>query len=221
MLSDDWQRAFSVLRDLATIGKWPADVWTMVLNKGVVWTINDPPHAENVNSILDFMANAPDAFIAAVSHSLAQLLELAPRLTDFSGGETYWRAWDRALSVAVSESAPETRQMESLSEAVNTAPGRLTEALFERVRQRSGAGEHDVPKEFWERLRTACDPSSAKARGARSRAAMHFGWLYSKNCAWMRDTILPSLDWSRPEEASAVWQGFLCSHTSIRIFGHF
>jgi hypothetical protein len=38
---------------------------------------------------------------------------------------------------------------------------------------------------------------------------MHLGWLVSKNREWVCLTLLPSFDWDRPEEATAVWQGFL------------
>jgi hypothetical protein len=208
-VSDDWQQALAVLRDLSSAGKWPMDIWKVVLDQGIVWTMSTPPHTADVISILELVTVVPKDLIAEIINSLAQLLEFVPRLADFPGIETYWLIWDRALSIALAESAVETRQVETLEDAINTASGRLTEALFEWVRQRSVAGKHEVPEHFWDRLQTACDVSSARARAPRIIAARRLSWLFSKNREWVRATLLPSFDWSHPEEATAVWQGFL------------
>jgi hypothetical protein len=211
MVSSEWQPSLTVLRDLAISGKWPTDVWSVVFDQAGVWAMNHPSRCADLIAILELMKVAPPEFITEIIHSLSQLVEFFPRVTDPEGIEIYWLVWGRTLSIAFSESTVEGKPQATPLDAMSTAPGRLTETLFEWIRQRSLTGKHEVPEQFWDRLRTVCDPQSARSRGPRSLAAMHLGWLFSRNREWTKLTLVPSFDWSNPEEAKAVWDGFLAS----------
>jgi len=209
LVSDDWQRALSVLRILPTSAQWPADVWRVVLGHAVRWAMNSPLRRADLISILEIVEAAPADFISKVIDPLSQLLEFFPRVANFDEIEIYWPVWESTLSSALSESPSETVAEETLENAISTVAGRLTDALFEWIRQRSLAGKDDVPERFWSKLETVCNPSSTAGRGPRSLAAMHLMWLFSKNPDWTRVNLLTSFKWNCPEEAKAVWDSTL------------
>jgi hypothetical protein len=203
LVSNDWPRTVAVLRQLSDINSWPTDVWAAALNHAVA-LINSEPQGEDVLPVLDVMAAAPDDFVAQGMHSLALFLYFLPRLKNSSDHDLYWRLWDRAFDAAQNEAAVDTPAVESLEEAMKSAVGRLTQALFEWVSRRPDTKE----EHFWDRLGAACSVTSDWGKAARGYAAMHLAWLFARRPEWVSAKLLPFFDWNHPEEARVVWQGF-------------
>jgi hypothetical protein len=204
MVANDWPRAVAVLRQLSGLSSWPAEVWAVALSH-VVASADREPKGDGVLPLLNVLLAAPDDFVAQSLHSLTLLLHFLPRLEIPSGDDLYWRLWDRTFDAARREWAVDSPAVESLEGAINTAVGSLTEALFQWASRRPGV---DTAGEFWERLRIACDERLDWGKAARGVAAMRFAWLFEKDPEWTSATLLPFFDWSNPEEARIVWQGF-------------
>ena len=204
MVPNDWLRTVAVLRQLSDLSSWPTDVWASVLNHAVA-LINSGPQGEDVLPVLDVIVAAPDDFVAQSMYPLALLLQFLPRLKSRSGDDLYWRLWDRAFDAAQTEAAVDPPAVESLEGAMNSAVGRLTEALFEWVSRRP---DTDTAEHFWDRLGIACSLTSNWGKAARGFAAMHLAWLFARRPEWVCEKLLPFFDWNHPEEARVVWQGF-------------
>ncbi len=164
---------------------------------------------KDVISILELTKGAPEDFVAETIDSVSQLLEFLPRVTDVEGIEVYWFVWHRTLSAAVSKGTGEVKPEAKMWASTSSVPSRLTEALFEWIRQRSSNSKHEPPVHFWDRLKAVCDSPAETGRWSRSLASRHLSWLFAKNSEWVRVTLLPFFDWGHADEAKAVWQGFL------------
>jgi hypothetical protein len=204
MVSRDWSKAVAVLRQLSDLNIWPTDVWAAALYHASAF-ISSGLKGDDVLPVLDAIVAAPDDFVAQNVHALAVFLHFLPGLKSPSGDDLYWRLWDRAFNAAQSEAAIESPAVKSIDGAVNTAVGRLTEALFEWVNRRP---ETDMGELFWERLRIACSEQSNWGKAARAVTAMRLAWLFARRPEWTSETLLPFFDWNHPEDAAIVWQGF-------------
>jgi hypothetical protein len=212
LVRDDWQQSLGILRELASAGEWPVNVWTVFLNQAISGLATQETNSQTVVPMLELIAAAPPEFTAAATMTIAQLMEFLPRTyIHLEQLEVYWRIWSKLLSAAIADVKDEARRIETTADAINTVTGRLTEALFEWLRHRSIASKTDVPAVFWESLALACRDASAKARSARCIASMHMNFLFAHNPQWTISTLLPAFSWQQPDEAKAAWGGCLLS----------
>jgi len=204
MLSNDWPRAIAVLRQLAALGSWPTEVWSVSLGHAVM-LISSEAAAESVVPLLNLVVSAPHNVVAAILHSLTMVLRCLSELKDPSDGDLFWRLWDRAFDTAQQEAAIGGRTVENIEAAMNNPVGRLTQELFNWARNRLQASPADP---FWVRLDTACTAASNSGKAARSFAASHMAWLFGSRPEWTSVKLLPFFDWIHPEEAKLAWKGF-------------
>jgi hypothetical protein len=214
MLDEDWQASIEVLESLAKLGCWPRDVWNMALARAIGRAIGGPPTDIDVTSVVDLIENGPDDFIGAMAHPLSQFLQFAPRAMNLDLTDSFWSVWEKIRTTTLSEPEDRDKDKATLSGAINTVPGHLTEALFEWIRQRSAKGNDEMPRRFWDSLeRLILEGTENNRRCALGLSSIQLSWLFSDNPEWAQRTLLPSFSWDNPDEAAAAWSGFLVRPT--------
>lgn len=159
-------------------------------------------------AFLDLIMRTPDALLDGVvwecSYAIRTLAEQAL-------GESRLRllsVWDRLLTAA--NKVKSSAERDRLSVALNHPAGVLSEALLRQIQPRQDV-DHGIPLDVRGRLERLLLEEAEASRLGRVIIASRLGLLSKLDADWVRSQLIPHFSWSRPDEATGTWQGYLWS----------
>ena len=192
------------LRDLSQENQWPTERWGEALQvwseEGLVvrsWRYAGPLVRSMPDDSLQKLVHGVSWWLKAVSKSIERhetiLLALCGRLLDQPN-----------QSGVISE-APVTT-------AINHPVGHVTQALLNFWFMRNPNDNDLLPEDIKPFFTRLCDSGKEQFRHGRVLLASRLIALFRVDRSWTETYLLPHFDWSTdPNEAKAVWEGFLWS----------
>lgn len=200
LAGDNWQalcgsdpdRALRGLDAAANKGDWPSELWERLL-----WARKQCTEAGSEQRIAELLLAWPsDSFGKIAAAASSWLDEHAKTLVD----AVLWPLWDRIADVALADTR-QARMRDALTEALNSAPGRLAEILLRKLGGRGG--ENELSGDMQQRFDKLVDTPGRSGFLARIRFASEVSMLFERAPAWCRARIVPLFDWACPDAAEA------------------
>ena len=204
-------KAASALRRLAERGNWPSSYW-----QGFLWFLAEPrerPHRQG--RLLEYVARvlvgAPEQLFDDISSAVGGLVKRIAERYD-TGRETEFEVlWTRAWSVR-EESEPEVLGLDDpLTDALNSAAGKLAEAALVRLGKYepiAGAGFPAPVRAYFDAIGVDRDRHLGRVMLA---TRMHY--LFAIDPEWVGEHLIPRLDLGTSEEAGDLWSAYGWSPT--------
>lgn len=209
--SDDWLercqkdslRATRALFALGRRGIWPAARWRTALQ---AWA--EPPLlAQSWRRLAKLLASAPDNFLKDTYHALAWWIQAQAKT--FSGHDREFIALLERILKLHRDDASEIRN-DIVGQSINHPIGHAVQALFTWWYRQNLTDGQGLSADVCRILTEVCDTTSTSYRLGRVLLGANLMALFRVDQTWTERHVLPLLDWVRsPDEASAVWKGFL------------
>jgi hypothetical protein len=215
---DTWQdvcrrhllNSLYALCDLAREEAWPVDRWREALQ---VWSerrlvLRSWRHAAPLvqtmpDTVLHNLAYTVTSWIRTVSESIDQHEEILLNLCR------------RVLDLPLEADPGILRNGEPLdqpvTEAINHPVGHVTQALINLWFKRKPNDGDQLPTKIAPFFTQICDVQEAKFRHGRVLLGSRLIALFRVDRNWTEQYLLPLFSWNNPDEAKAVWEGFLWS----------
>jgi SIR2-like domain len=177
---------------------------------GVFWALRDVATQrvvlEQTNRIAATLSRSPGTIDASFDSCSAWIKALAK--ADVSD-ETFWPIWDSVRARAPADDAVLHKDM-SLTAAINSAVGYLTEAVIDRLWKTEPKAGGGLPTDVRERLTRLVSGTSRLGVHARLVCMPPLHALYAVDPDWTRQELLPHLNWSQEpdQEVSALWSTY-------------
>ena len=198
------------LCDLAEEDIWPQNRWREALQ---AWSEHDLVQ-RSWHYAAPLLQTMPDHVVREIAHGLAWWLDAASKSYK-SHEDILVNLCGRVLEVEiapVSEAAQDSEPMrEPVTEAINHPVGLATQALINMWFRREPNDNDQLPVDIEPIFTRLCDTQIVVFRHARVVLASRLIALFRVDRAWTERHLLPQFCWANPEEAKAVWEGFLWS----------
>lgn len=200
------------LCDLAQKGKWPTERWREALQ---TWA-EDGMASRSWRYAAPLVQNMPDAEFQELAYAVSWwmktvssannchediLLELCCRV----------RNWSQEAGTCFRILRNGDEIEDPVGTAINHPIGHVTQALINLWFQRKPSDNDRLPAKLRQVFTKLCDVQVDRFRSARVLMASQLIAFFRVDRPWTEQHLLPLFDWNNPEEAKAVWQGFLWS----------
>jgi hypothetical protein len=180
---------------------------------GVFWALRDVTTQPEVIEQIDRIAAALLASPAMIDASLDACSDWIKALaTGDVSDETFWRVWDLIRLRAPAYDEVLEKDL-SLTAAINSAGGHLTEAVIGRFWKSEPKIGQGLPVHIRSRLTQLVFGTSRPAAHARLVCMPPLHALYAVDPDWTRQNLLQDLSWANRRtapEVSALWSAHLC-----------
>ena len=196
-----------VLLELARRGSFVSDVWAQVAVRADA--LERQPEAQR--KMLEAIRSVPHVDLAnpAVLRPITNVLHALSGMCASELRPDFLGLWDVAIDVALQASGPEMES--SLTAAINSDAGRLSEALLELLRSAEVGRGDGLPSAFAPRLERLSSSTEPGARLAKVMLASRLARLFDVDPDWCAVWIVPLFAWDHPQKAQGAWEGFLWS----------
>lgn len=198
------------LHDLAQDNIWPIDRWREALQtwgeEGMVlrsWRYS-----------AHLVQTMPDAVLQEIAHSITWWIQAVSRSIDKHEG-ILLDLCRRVLDLQLDAGAGITRDAEPINqpvtEAINHPVGHVTQTLINLWFKRSPNDNDQLPADIRPIFTKICDVQVARFRHGRVILGSQLIALFRVDRNWTEQFLLPLFCWDNPDEAKALWEGFLWS----------
>lgn len=207
---DRFFHTFSALCDLARNNIWPAGRWREALQawseEGMVqrsWRYAAP--------LVQLM---PDSVTQEIIHGVSWWLEKVSK-SPHQHEDILLNLCRRILTLPLEAGTGITRNSEPIdqpvTEAINHPVGHVTQALINLWFKRNPNDKDQLPADIAPFFTQLCDVRMDRLRHGRVLLGSQLIALFRVDRAWTGQYLLPLFSWENPNEAKAVWEGFLWS----------
>ncbi|MEE9904234.1 MAG: SIR2 family protein [Chlorobium sp.] len=198
------------LCDLARDNIWPTGRWREALQ---VWS-QDGMVARSWRYAAPLVLTMPENMIQDIAHSVTQWIETASK--SISRHEEILLSLCRRILALPLEAGTGMMQNgkplnQPVTEAINHPVGHITQALLNLWFKQNPNDNDQLPAEIKAIFTQLCDLQVDRFRHARVLLGSQLIALFRVDRAWTEQHLLPLFSWNNPEEAKALWQGFLWS----------
>ena len=197
-------RAAAALSTMADRSAWNSDLWNAALQTSAFLSES----GRLIAKVSEALLPAVPSFLNEILRPTAWFLREASTKVEIVDEKPFWDLWDRVALQLFQETAKGDAD-DSLSAALNSTAGHLTEALLQRTDKYKPKANSDLPEAIWERLTKIATGKFDAHRLGRMILAARLAWLHSLDAEWTEEKLLPFFDWTNPPEAARMWQGFL------------
>jgi hypothetical protein len=199
------------LCDLASEDLWPQGRWREALQ---VWS-DDGLILRSWRSTAPLVHKMPDDVLLELAPAVTWWLQAASRsmdrheavMLDISG-----RLFDLPIKSSTGMSRNRRPADEPVDEAINHPIGHVTQALMNIWFARRPNDDDLLPADIERLFTRLCDKSVDRFRHGRVLLSINLIALFRVDREWTERNLLNLFDWAaNPEEAKAVWKGFLWS----------
>ena len=198
------------LCDLAQDGVWPSSRWREALQawseEGMVlrsWRYAAPLVQTMPDPVIQELAHGVTWWIETVSKSINQHEEILLNLCR------------RVLALPLEAGTGMTSNGEPIdqpvTEAINHPVGHVTQALINLWFKRNPNDNDQLPADIKPFFTQICDVQVGRFRHGRVLLGSRLIALFRVDRTWTEQSLLPLFSWDNPDEAKAVWEGFLWS----------
>lgn len=198
------------LCDLAKDGVWPAGRWREALQ---AWS-EEGMALRSWRYAAPLVQTMPDAVIQETVHGVTWWIETVSKSIN-QHQEILLNLCLRVLALPLEAGTGMTRNGEPIdqpvTEAINHPVGHLTQALINLWFKRNPNDDELLPADIKPFFTTLCDVEVDRFRHGRVLLGAQLIALFRVDQAWTEQYLLPLFRWDNPDEAKAVWEGFLWS----------
>lgn len=198
------------LCDLARDGVWPAGRWRAALQawseEGMVlrsWRYAAP-----------LVQTMPDAVTQEIAHSVTWWLDTVSK-SIHQHEDILLTLCRRVLALPLEAGTGITRNGEPIdqpvTDAINHPIGHVTQALINLWFKRNPNDNDQLPADIKPFFTELCNVQVDRFRHGRVLLGSRLISLFRVDRAWTEQYLLPLFSWDIPDEAKAVWEGFLWS----------
>ena len=202
--------SLGALCDLAQRDEWPTERWRVALQAwaedGLVsraWRYSAP-----------LVQTMPDAVIQEIAHSVTRWLERASKGIDLHEG-VLLNLCGRVLTLEINADTGVMRNGQPIGqpvmEAINHPVGHVTQALINLWFKQNPNDNELLPAEIKPFFTSLCNMQVGQFRHGRVLLGSRLIALFRVDRIWTEQHLLPLFSWDDPEEAKAMWEGFLWS----------
>jgi hypothetical protein len=202
---EDPRRLLRAALQIVREGLAGGGAWTPVL-----FRFHEAPAEPDVRaSLLDVLEALPSEAVstATEAHAASGAFKALCVATGEDDRARVLGVWDTLYPAAAGIVADDSD--DRLSVALNHPAGVLAESLFVVLKSRELRVGEGIPVDVRQRLETLLTAGGGGASTGRTIAASRLSLLWDLDSVWTATHAVPILDWARPEEATAAWQGFL------------
>lgn len=210
---DNWEETclkkpchvLSALSHIALENQWPIDKWNTALNS---WSRNLRIPAKLWDQMCAQFNLMPQKTLLELSHSMGWLLEKVSSHNQIPDEDIILLS-EKLLDLQQNLADFELHD-DITSQAINHSIGHLTQALINIWFKEKPEDGDLLPEKLSEIFTELADTHKSPFVLARVVLASNLIALYRVDSDWTRRYLLPVFNWNDyPEEAKAVWQGFL------------
>ncbi|TAG45114.1 MAG: hypothetical protein EAZ30_16260 [Betaproteobacteria bacterium] len=198
------------LADLAAQGTWLKSRWSDAL---YVWS-----NGKHVQRIWRYAAplvqTMPDTVVLEIAHGVTWWIETVSKSIN-QHEEILLNLCRRVLALPLEAGTGMTRNGEPMNhpvtEAINHPVGHVAQALINLWFKRNPNDNDQLPADIEPFFTELCDVRVDRFRHGRVLLGSRLIALFRVDRPWAEQYLLPLFSWDNPEEAKAVWEGFLWS----------
>jgi hypothetical protein len=198
------------LCDLARDDVWPADRWREALQ---TWA-QEGMALRSWRYAAPLLETIPDAVLQEIDRTLAWWIAAASKSINCHE-EVFMDLCRRLLALPPHTDAVTTRNGKPIDQPVNKAinhpVGLVTQALINLWLKEIPSDNALLPADIKPIFTMLCDVHVDQFRHARVLLSSRLITIFRVDRLWTQEHLLPLFSWSNPDEAKAVWQGFLWS----------
>lgn len=203
-----YELASEALAKISNENCWPEYCWNMALS---VWT--DPEHMERAwRDLAPLLCSAPDQLITALSNTLPNWVDTAVK-QKFADEQSLLNLCQRIIHIAspiYAATRSQDERVDLIFDALNHPIGLITLALLSHWFNGGPKDSDGLPEALTSIFTQLTDDSAPKFRHSRLFLASNVVAFFRVDPDWAKGHLLPRFNWAAsPEEAAAVWSGFL------------
>lgn len=196
------------LQRLATQKTWPSKYW-----KRLIWAArhrirNKKLTFHRERNLAVLLTGAPKNLFLEIDTAAADFIESFAKSCPTEDEDLLCQLWHRAWSV-ISDISQATDEDEVLTQAMNSAPGKLGEAALNRLWNYSPQSSGGMPEAVVHYFNAIA--SAPAGRLGRVMLVMQLSNLFAIDQTWTSDNLLPYMHWESSEEARDLWSAYAWS----------
>lgn len=196
-------RALHTLRELSVTGNWPAAYWRRLLWSTNILRREGKLKPKTLGYLASLLLKAPDVLYLEIGSAISLYIEDLSEECPIKDEDTFRELWNKAWSAVASESDVDTDDV--LTQALNSAAGRLAEAAFNRLwkyQPEAGKGLPEPVSSYFQSV-----AASNAGRLGRVMLAAKLSNLFAIAPDWTSRSLLPYMHWES-DEARDLWTAY-------------
>lgn len=198
------------LCELARSDQWPAERWRDALQ---VWS-EEGMAKRSWRYAAPLVQTMPDTVIHEIAHGVTWWTEAASKSTN-EHEDILLDLCRRVLALPLEAGSEMTRNGEPIdqpvTEAINHPVGHVTQALINLWFKRNPNDNDQLPADIKPIFTELCNVQVGRFRHGRVLLGSRLIAIFRVDRPWTEQYLLPLFRWDNPDEAKAVWEGFLWS----------
>lgn len=198
------------LCDLARNGVWPAGRWREALQ---AWS-EEGMVLRSWRYAASLVQTMPDTVIQEIAHGVTWWIDTVSKSIN-QHEEILLNLCCRVLGLPLEAGTGMMRNGEPIDqpvlEAINHPVGQVTQALINLWLKRNPNDNDQLPVNIAPFFTELCDVQVDRFRHGRVLLGAQLIALFRVDRSWTEQYLLPLFSWDNPDEAKAVWEGFLWS----------
>lgn len=198
------------LADLAAQGTWLKSRWSDAL---YVW--GNGKHVQRIwRYAAPLVQTIPDTVVLEIAYGVTWWIETVSKSIN-QHEEILLNLCRRVLALPLEAGTGMTRNGEPMNhpvtEAINHPVGHVAQALINLWFKRNPNDNDQLPTDIEPFFTELCDVRVDRFRHGRVLLGSRLIALFRVDRPWVEQYLLPLFSWDNPDEAKAVWEGFLWS----------
>jgi hypothetical protein len=200
LIHEDLNRAISLLVD-GDEASWPVTAWQELLK-----VLPHPFRGKDIwRRICAALVQAKD--LTELAGEISFLVREASKVAEEADEACLFDVWDRIVQPILGRETEVSDDV--LFQALNAPAGALAECIVNRLALRNPNRSGDVPTSIWTRLETLAKSRGGSPTVAHTILASQMSRFFALDRDWVRENLIPLIDWKLNPNAAAVWKGFL------------
>lgn len=197
-------RALLTLRKLADAGSWPAKYWRRLLWSTNILRREGKLRPRTLGYLATLLLKAPGDLYTEIGSAISSYIEDLSEECPIEDEGTFADLWNKAWGSVVY--VPDVDTDDVLTQALNSAAGRLAEAAFKRLWRYEPEAGKGLPEPVTGYFQSIA--ASDAGRLGRVMLAAKLSNLFAIAPDWTSQSLLPHLRWETSNEARDLWAAY-------------
>lgn len=199
--------AYLAIRQLGVRGNWPLEYWQRLLWAAMHLTHEKKLPAHRERNLADLLSAAPRPVFAEIDVAAADFIGSFANTCPVDDEGAFHQLWERAWT-EISD-ATLVQDDDTLTQALNSAPGKLGEAALHRLWKYEPKASGGLPEQVAPYFDTIAVDDAGRL--GRVMLATQLSNLFSIDPAWTSEKLLPKMNWAASGEARDLWTAYAWS----------
>jgi hypothetical protein len=201
-------RAYLALQKLGNGQDWPPRYWQDLMWEAARRIRENKFRPHRQRNLAQHLVKAPQSLFSGIGVAVADFIERFAKSCATDDEALFNELWIQAWT-AISDVSNAIDADEVLTEALNSAPGRLGQAALHRLWKYSpqaSAGLPEAVTSYFSKI-----TSAPAGRLGRAMLVTELPSLFEIDPSWTRENLLPRMHWASSDEARDLWSAYAWS----------